>query len=68
LVTIVHIQMACSGTALPFFLVHIQSIPTRLPWLQLLPTLNNLVAMVSMEHEQSKPTVKHGSPNNFEPQ
>jgi hypothetical protein len=30
--------------------------------------VNNLVAMVTMEHKQSKPTVYQGSPNNFEPQ
>jgi hypothetical protein len=30
--------------------------------------VNNLVAMVTMEHKQSKPTVYQGSPNNFERQ
>jgi hypothetical protein len=30
--------------------------------------VNNLVAMVTMENKQSKPTVEQGSPNNFEPQ
>jgi hypothetical protein len=30
--------------------------------------VDNLVAMVTMEHKQSKPTVYQGSPNNFEPQ
>jgi hypothetical protein len=29
--------------------------------------VKNLVAMVTMEHKQSKPTVLQGSPNNFEP-
>jgi hypothetical protein len=31
-------------------------------------TVNNLVAMVTMEHKQSKLTAEQGSPNNFEPQ
>jgi hypothetical protein len=31
-------------------------------------SVNNLVAMVTMVHKQSKPTVSEGSPNNFEPQ
>jgi hypothetical protein len=30
--------------------------------------VNNLVAMVTMEYKQSKPTVEQGSPNNFEAQ
>jgi hypothetical protein len=30
------------------------------------PTASNLVAMVTMEHKQSKPTAEQGSPNNFE--
>jgi hypothetical protein len=30
-------------------------------------TVNNLVAMFTMEHKQSKPTAEQGSPNNFEP-
>jgi hypothetical protein len=30
--------------------------------------INNLVAMVTMEHKQSTPTVEQGSPNNFKPQ
>jgi hypothetical protein len=32
------------------------------------PIVNNLVAVVTMEHKQSKPTSEQGSPNNFEPQ
>jgi hypothetical protein len=32
------------------------------------PTENNLVAMVTMEHKQSKPTAEQGSTNGFEPQ
>jgi hypothetical protein len=31
-------------------------------------TGNNLVAMVTMKHKQSKPTAEQSSPNNFEPQ
>jgi hypothetical protein len=31
-------------------------------------TKNNLVAMVTMEHKQSKPTAEQGSPNNVEHQ
>jgi hypothetical protein len=30
--------------------------------------VNNLVAMVTMEHKQSKPTAKQGSPHDLEPQ
>jgi hypothetical protein len=30
-------------------------------------TVNNLVAIFTMEHKQSKPTAKQGSPNKFEP-
>jgi hypothetical protein len=32
------------------------------------PTVNNLVAMVTMKHTQFKPTAEQGSPNNFERQ
>jgi hypothetical protein len=32
------------------------------------PIINNLVAMVTVEHKQSKPTAEQGSPNKFEPQ
>jgi hypothetical protein len=46
-------------------MVHKQSKPTWLPWLPLLPTVNNLVAM---EHKQSKPSAEQDLPNNFEPQ
>jgi hypothetical protein len=31
-------------------------------------TVINLVAMVTMEHKQSKPTAEQSSPNYFEPQ
>jgi hypothetical protein len=31
-------------------------------------TVNNLVAMATMEHKQSKHTVEQSSPNKFEPQ
>jgi hypothetical protein len=31
-------------------------------------TVNNLAAMVNMEHKHSKPTVEQGSPNNIEHQ
>jgi hypothetical protein len=47
---------------------HKQSKPTWLPWLSLLPTVKNLVVVVTMEYKQSKPTVEQGSPENFEPQ
>jgi hypothetical protein len=30
------------------------------------PTVNNLVAMVTMEHKKSKPTAEQGSPSKFE--
>jgi hypothetical protein len=49
-------------------MVYKQSKPTWLQWLSLLPTANNFVAMVTMEHKESKPTAEQGSPNNFEPQ
>jgi hypothetical protein len=48
--------------------VHKQSKPTWLLWFPLLRTVNNLVAMVIMEHKQSKPTAEQGSRNNFKPQ
>jgi hypothetical protein len=32
------------------------------------PTVNNFVAMVTMEHKKSKPTAEQSSPNKFEPQ
>jgi hypothetical protein len=31
-------------------------------------TVNNLVALVTVEHKQSKHKVEKGSPNKFEPQ
>jgi hypothetical protein len=49
-------------------MVHKQSKPTWLPRLSLLPTVNNLVAIVTVEHKQSKPTVEQGTPNKSEPQ
>jgi hypothetical protein len=30
--------------------------------------VNNLVAMITMEHKQSKPTAEQGSPHDLEPQ
>jgi hypothetical protein len=30
-----------------------------------MPRVNNLIAMVTMEHKKSKPTVEQGSPNRF---
>jgi hypothetical protein len=49
-------------------MVHKQYKPNWLPWLPILSTVKNLVAIVTMRQKQIKPAAVQGSPNNFEPQ